>query len=60
MGWHELLVTEAASLVVGGSLGAVVILLDVALTSGGRGRRSRRAEAAAAVRPEPSRTRPLL
>jgi hypothetical protein len=45
--------------VVGLALGFVVIRLDLALT-GPRGRRSRRAEEAAAARPEPSRTTALL
>lgn len=44
---------------VGLILGFVVIRLDVALT-GQPGRRGRRAEEAGALRPEPSRTRPLL
>lgn len=46
-------------LFVGLLIGAVVIRLDLALT-GPRGQRSRRAEEAAAVRPEPSRAHPLL
>lgn len=46
-------------LAVGLVIGLVVIRLDLALT-GPRGRRSRRAEEAAAVRPEPSRTSALL
>lgn len=45
--------------VVGLALGFVVIRVDLALT-GPRGLRARRAEEAAAVRPEPSRTRALL
>lgn len=45
--------------VVGLVIGFVLIRLDLALT-GSRGRRGRRAEEAAAVRPEPARTRPLL
>ncbi|MCW2765310.1 MAG: hypothetical protein JWO11_1269 [Nocardioides sp.] len=45
--------------VVGLAIGFVVIRLDLALT-GDRGRRSRRAEEAAAARPEPPRTSPLL
>lgn len=45
--------------VVGLLIGYVVIRIDLALT-GPRGRRSRRAEAAAAGRPEPSRTSALL
>lgn len=44
---------------VGLAVGFVVIRLDLALT-GPRGRRDRRAEEAAAARPEPARTRPLL
>jgi hypothetical protein len=56
--------TEAALSVVYGTvvgliIGFVVIRLDLAFT-GPRGRRSRRAEEAAAVRPEPPRTSPLL
>lgn len=45
--------------VVGLVLGFLVIRLDVALT-GQPGSRSRRAEEASALRPEPPRTRPLL
>lgn len=45
--------------VVGLVLGFVVIRLDIALT-GKPGSRSRRAEEAGALRPEPGRTRPLL
>jgi hypothetical protein len=45
--------------VVGLLLGFVVIRLDLAFT-GSSGRRGRRAEEAAALRPEPARTRPLL
>ncbi|WP_207007338.1 hypothetical protein [Nocardioides aromaticivorans] len=57
-------VSEAAlsvvyGLVVGLLLGWVLIRLDLALT-GNRGRRSRGAEQAAAVRPEPGRFAPLL
>jgi hypothetical protein len=49
----------AYGLVIGLVLGYAVTRLDLALTgSGGRGRRV--AEAAAAVRPEPRRTEPLL
>jgi hypothetical protein len=46
-------------LVVGLVTGFVVIRVDLAFT-GPRGGRARRAEEAAAVRPEPSRTQPLL
>jgi hypothetical protein len=46
-------------LVVGLVIGFVVIRVDLAFT-GPRGGRARRAEEAAAVRPEPSRTQPLL
>ncbi|GAB3200874.1 hypothetical protein GCM10027062_21530 [Nocardioides hungaricus] len=46
-------------LVVGLAIGFVVIRLDLAVT-GSSGRRGRRAEEAAALRPEPPRTRPLL
>lgn len=57
-------VTEAAlsvvyGLVVGLVIGWLLIRLDLALT-GNRGRRSRVAEQAAAVRPEPGRFSPLL
>lgn len=57
-------VTEATlsvvyGLVVGLLLGGLLIRLDLALT-GNRGRRSRVAEQAAAVRPEPGRFAPLL
>jgi hypothetical protein len=45
--------------VVGLVIGFVVIRLDLALT-GPPGRRGRRTEEAGALRPEPSRTRPLL
>ncbi|CAI9401937.1 hypothetical protein HIDPHFAB_00714 [Nocardioides sp. T2.26MG-1] len=47
---------------VGLTLGFVVIRLDLALTAprGRRGRRGRLDEEAGALRPEPSRTRPLL
>jgi hypothetical protein len=40
-------------------LGALLIRLDLALT-GQRGRGGRRAEEAAAIRPEPARFEPLL
>jgi hypothetical protein len=46
-------------LVVGLVIGFVVIRVDLAF-AGPRGGRARRAEEAAAVRPEPSRTQPLL
>ncbi|MCL8025294.1 hypothetical protein [Nocardioides bruguierae] len=46
-------------LVVGLVIGFLVIRLDLALTGPKGGRGSRRAEEAAAVRPEPPRTRPL-
>ncbi len=46
-------------LVLGIGLGALVIRLDLALT-GSRGQRSRAAEEATAVRPEPGRSQPLL
>ena len=47
------------ALVVGLLLGLLLIHLDLALT-GQRGRRGRRAEEAAAIRPEPARIEPLL
>jgi hypothetical protein len=47
------------ALVVGLAVGYVLIRADLALTAP-RGRRGRRAEEAAAVRPEPSRTQALL
>jgi len=49
-------------MVAGMVIGLVVIRADLALTSprGSRGRRGRRAEQEAAVRPEPGRTRALL
>ena len=47
------------SLVIGFVLAYVVIRADLALT-GSRGSRARRNEERSAVRPEPSRTRPLL
>ncbi len=46
-------------LVLGLAIGFVIIRVDLALT-GPRGARARRAEEAAAVRPEPPRTSPLL
>lgn len=55
----EVALVEIYTLVVGLLLGFVVIRLDLAFT-GSRGRTGRRAEAAAAIRPEPPRTRPLL
>jgi hypothetical protein len=47
------------AVVVGVLVGMVLIRADLALT-GQRGRRGRRAEEAAAIRPEPARTRPLF
>lgn len=47
------------ALVVGLLLGLLLIRVDLALT-GQRGRRGRRAEEAAAIRPEPARIEPLL
>lgn len=55
----EIALSVGYGLVVGLVIGFVVIRLDLALT-GSSGRRGRRAEEAAALRPEPSRTRPLL
>jgi hypothetical protein len=55
----EVLLTELYSLVVGLVIGYVVIRVDLRLT-GSRGRRGRRAEEAAAIRPEPPRTQALL
>jgi hypothetical protein len=55
----EVALAEAYALAVGLLLGFTLIRLDLALT-GSRGRRGRRAEAATALRPEPSRTRALL
>jgi hypothetical protein len=49
----------AYGVVIGLLIGFVVIRVDLALT-GPRGSRARRAEEAAAVRPEPARTSPLL
>jgi len=46
-------------LLVGLVIGFVVIRVDLAVT-GPRGSRARRAEEAAAARPEPGRTQPLL
>ena len=56
---RETLLTEAYSLVVGLAVGVLVIRVDL-LLGGSRGRRAKRAEQAAAVRPEAGRTRPLL
>jgi hypothetical protein len=56
---REVVLSTAYALVVGLVIAFVVIRLDLALT-GSRGRGSRRAEQAAAVRPEPRRTQPLL
>jgi hypothetical protein len=59
----EVALSIGYGLVVGLAIGFVVIRLDVALTGpsgGSRGRRGRRDEEATALRPEPSRTRPLL
>ena len=63
--FEESALSVAYGLVVGLVLGYVIIRLDLALTGGrrprgSRGRRSRAAEAAAAVRPEPGRTQALL
>lgn len=55
----EIALSVGYGLVVGLAIGFVVIRLDLALT-GSSGRRGRRAEEAAALRPEPARTRPLL
>ena len=55
----ECVLSVAYGVVVGLLLGYVVIRADLALT-GSTGRRGRRAEAAAALRPEPARTRSLL
>jgi hypothetical protein len=44
---------------VGLVVGAVLVLLDLALT-GNRGRRGRRAESSTAIRPEPARVEALL
>jgi len=56
---EEVALSVLYGVVVGLVLGFVVIRLDVALT-GKPGSRSRRAEEASALRPEPPRTRPLL
>lgn len=61
--FSESALSVAYGLVVGLLVGFVVIRLDLALTGGrtrARGRRSRADEVAAAVRPEPVRTRALL
>jgi hypothetical protein len=52
--------TTLYSLVIGVVLGAIVIRLDLMFTGPRRGRRARTDGAAAALRPEPRRTRPLL
>ena len=56
----EALLAVAYSVVVGIVLGFLVVRVDLFVTGSGGGRRSVRAEEALAVRPEPSRTRPLL
>lgn len=56
---QEAVLSVVYGLVVGLGIGWILIRLDLALT-GNRGRRSRAAEQAAAVRPEPSRFSPLL
>lgn len=56
---QEALLSVVYGLVVGLMIGWIMIRLDLALT-GNRGRRSRVAEQAAAVRPEPSRFSALL
>jgi hypothetical protein len=55
----EAVLASAYALVLGVVIGIVLIRIDLALTAP-RGRRGRRAEEAAAVRPEPPRHRPLL
>ena len=55
----EVALTEAYTLVVGLLVAYVLIRLDLAFT-GSRGRRGRRAEEAAAIRPEPARAQALL
>lgn len=58
-GWIEAGLIVLYSVVPGLVVGFVVIRLDLLLT-GPRGRRARREEAAAAIRPEPKRLQPLL
>ncbi|WP_167305879.1 hypothetical protein [Nocardioides euryhalodurans] len=60
--WPEAELALAYGVVVGLVLGFVLIRADLAFTGGRstRGRRGRRAEEAAALRPEPSRIDPLL
>lgn len=55
----EVLLTEAYTLVVGLMIGYLMIRIDLRL-AGSRGRRGRRAEEEAAIRPEPLRTQALL
>lgn len=57
--WVEGLLIVLYSVVPGIGVGYLLVRLDLALT-GPRGRRARRAEEAAAVRPEPARLRPLM
>lgn len=56
---QEAVLSVVYGLVIGLIIGWILIRLDLALT-GNRGRRSRVAEQAAAVRPEPKRVAPLL
>ncbi|WP_435769005.1 hypothetical protein [Nocardioides sp. SYSU DS0651] len=56
---QEAVLSVVYGLVVGLVIGWVLIRIDLALT-GNRGRRSRAAEQAAALRPEPPRSQPLL
>jgi hypothetical protein len=56
---QESALSAAYGVVVGLAIGFVVIRVDLAFT-GPRGSRARRAEEAAAGRPEPARTQPLL
>jgi hypothetical protein len=56
---QESALSATYGVVVGLLIGLVVIRLDLAFT-GSAGRRGRRAEEATALRPEPTRTRPLL